>query len=64
LTAVRLIVLHNLTYMHELTVHARSAIKSGRFDSYRAAILAGSTPWQANTASTTSRKETNTKKDR
>jgi queuine tRNA-ribosyltransferase len=47
LTAVRLIVLHNLTYMRELTTHARAAIEAGRFDRYRAAILAGSTPWEA-----------------
>jgi queuine tRNA-ribosyltransferase len=47
LTAVRLIVLHNLTYMHELTRHARAAIEAGRFDPYRAAILSGSTPWNA-----------------
>src|SRR3954454_20082930 len=47
LTAVRLIVLHNLTYMHELTTHARTAIKAGSFDSYRTAILAGQSPWNA-----------------
>jgi queuine tRNA-ribosyltransferase len=47
LTAVRLIVLHNLTYMHQLTTHARAAIAAGRFDAYRAAIMAGSTPWDA-----------------
>jgi queuine tRNA-ribosyltransferase len=47
LTAVRLIVLHNLTYMHELTSRARTAIEAGRFDAYRAAVLAGSTPWEA-----------------
>ena len=35
LTAVRLLVLHNLTYMHELTTHARTAIAAGRFDAYR-----------------------------
>jgi queuine tRNA-ribosyltransferase len=45
LTAVRLIVLHNLTYMRELTTHARAAIQAGTFDSYRAAILSGATPW-------------------
>ena len=33
--------------MHELTPHARTAIESGRFDAYRAAILAGSSPWDA-----------------
>jgi queuine tRNA-ribosyltransferase len=47
LTAVRLIVVHNLTYMRELTRHARAAIRSGRFDAYRAAVLAGATPWDA-----------------
>src|SRR3954447_16875488 len=47
LTTVRLIVLHNLTYMHELTTHARAAIAAGRFDAYRAAVLDGATPWGA-----------------
>ncbi|HEX4731885.1 MAG TPA: tRNA guanosine(34) transglycosylase Tgt [Solirubrobacterales bacterium] len=52
LTAVRLIVLHNLTYMHQLTTHARAAIEAGRFEAYRAAVLAGASPWEA--ASSTS----------
>jgi queuine tRNA-ribosyltransferase len=47
LTAVRLIVIHNLTYMRELTTHARAAIEAGRFDAYRIAVLAGSAPWDA-----------------
>jgi queuine tRNA-ribosyltransferase len=47
LTAVRLIVLHNLTYMRELTTHARRAIQEQRFDAYRAAVMAGATPWAA-----------------
>jgi queuine tRNA-ribosyltransferase len=47
LTAVRLIVLHNLTYMHQLTTHARAAIEAGKFDAYRTAILTGSSPWDA-----------------
>jgi queuine tRNA-ribosyltransferase len=47
LTAVRLIVLHNLTYMHQLTTHARTAIETGSFESYRTAILTGSSPWDA-----------------
>jgi queuine tRNA-ribosyltransferase len=46
LTAVRLIVLHNLTYMHELTTHARTAIKNGTFATYRESILSGKAPWQ------------------
>jgi len=47
LTAVRLIVLHNLVYMRELTEGARRAIEAGRFADYRAAVLAGSPPWSA-----------------
>jgi queuine tRNA-ribosyltransferase len=47
LTAVRLLVLHNLTYMHELTTHARAAIESGTFEPYRQAVLTGATPWDA-----------------
>jgi queuine tRNA-ribosyltransferase len=47
LTAVRLLVLHNLVYMHELTQHARAAIGAGRFEPYRAAVLAGAPPWSA-----------------
>jgi queuine tRNA-ribosyltransferase len=47
LTAVRLIVLHNLTYMHELTTRARRAIQGGTFEAYRSAVLAGAAPWAA-----------------
>jgi queuine tRNA-ribosyltransferase len=47
LTAVRLLVLHNLTYMHQLTRHARAAIEAGSFAAYRTAVLAGSSPWDA-----------------
>jgi queuine tRNA-ribosyltransferase len=47
LTAVRLICLHNLTYMQELTRHARRAIEAGTFSSYAAAVLAGKAPWEA-----------------
>jgi queuine tRNA-ribosyltransferase len=47
LTAVRLIVLHNLTYMRELTTHARKAIEAQRFEQYRQAVLAGAPPWDA-----------------
>ncbi len=45
LTAVRLICLHNLTYMHELTTHARMAIEAGTFSDYASTILAGAAPW-------------------
>jgi queuine tRNA-ribosyltransferase len=47
LTAVRLICLHNLTYMHELTRHAREAIAVGRLSEYRNSILKGRAPWDA-----------------
>ncbi|MET0559878.1 MAG: tRNA guanosine(34) transglycosylase Tgt [Solirubrobacterales bacterium] len=47
LTAVRLICLHNLTYMRELTEHARTAIERGEFASYRQAVLDGAAPWDA-----------------
>jgi queuine tRNA-ribosyltransferase len=47
LTAVRLIVLHNLTYMGELTEGAKRAIRAQRFEAYRAAVLAGAPPWDA-----------------
>ena len=40
-------VLHNLTYMRELTRHARTAIEAGEFDRPRAAVLAGRSPWDA-----------------
>ncbi|HEY5052002.1 MAG TPA: tRNA-guanine transglycosylase, partial [Solirubrobacterales bacterium] len=47
LTAVRLICLHNLTYMHELTSNARSAIAAGAYAAYASAVMAGSSPWAA-----------------
>ncbi len=45
LTAVRLLCLHNLTYMHQLMDHARKAIEAGTFSTYAASILAGTPPW-------------------
>jgi queuine tRNA-ribosyltransferase len=45
LTAVRLLCLHNLTYLEELMVHARGAIEAGRFAAYSAAVMAGAAPW-------------------
>jgi queuine tRNA-ribosyltransferase len=47
LTAVRLICRHNLTYMRELTTHARSAIEAGTYSAYAAGVLAGKAPWEA-----------------
>jgi queuine tRNA-ribosyltransferase len=47
LTAVRLICLHNLTYMRELTTHARAAIKTGTFADFAANVLSARAPWEA-----------------
>jgi queuine tRNA-ribosyltransferase len=47
LTAVRMLVLHNLEYMQQLTAGARAAIEGSRFDVYADAILAGAAPWAA-----------------
>jgi queuine tRNA-ribosyltransferase len=47
LTAVRLLVLHNLTYMERLVAEAREAIAAGRFAAYSAAVRDGAAPWEA-----------------
>ena len=47
LTAVRLMVEHNLTYMEELMAGARKAITAGTYESYSAAVLDGKAPWDA-----------------
>jgi queuine tRNA-ribosyltransferase len=47
LTAVRLLCLHNLTYMNELMTHARTSIRAGTLSSYSASVLSGTAPWQA-----------------
>jgi queuine tRNA-ribosyltransferase len=45
LTAVRLLAIHNLTYMERLAAGAREAIGAGRFQAYSGAILGGKPPW-------------------
>jgi queuine tRNA-ribosyltransferase len=45
LTAIRLLCLHNLTYMQELTAQARFAIAAGAFDSFSSEVIAGDPPW-------------------
>jgi queuine tRNA-ribosyltransferase len=47
LTAVRLLALHNLTYMERLTAAARDAIGSGDLEGFSSAVLAGRAPWDA-----------------
>jgi len=46
LTGARLLILHNLTYMEQLTEHAREAIEAGNYASYSDTILGGAAPWQ------------------
>ncbi len=45
LTAVRLLVLHNLTFLERLMAGSRGAIEAGSFAGYREAVLAGAPPW-------------------
>ena len=47
LTAVRLLVLHNLTWMERLVAGAREAIEAGRFAAYSEAVRGGAAPWDA-----------------
>jgi tRNA-guanine family transglycosylase len=47
LTAVRLLVDHNLTYMERLMRGAREAIAAGQYGDYSEKILAGTAPWDA-----------------
>jgi queuine tRNA-ribosyltransferase len=47
LTAVRLLVEHNLSYVEQLMSEAREAISAGRYGAYGRAVLAGATPWKA-----------------
>jgi len=53
LTAVRLLVEHNLAYLELLVRRARNAIAIGRFDAYRADLLSGRAPWSAASAPAT-----------
>jgi queuine tRNA-ribosyltransferase len=50
LTAVRLLTLHNLTYMERLAEGTRDAIRAGRFSEYATAVDAGASPWAATAA--------------
>jgi queuine tRNA-ribosyltransferase len=45
LTGVRLLVVHNLTYLERLVGGAREAIRARRFAAFRRSILAGAPPW-------------------
>jgi queuine tRNA-ribosyltransferase len=52
LTALRLLALHNLTFLERLADGAREAIAVGRFQDYSDAVLAGAAPWDATTQAT------------
>jgi queuine tRNA-ribosyltransferase len=45
LTAVRLLCLHNLTFVHRLVSGARAAIIAGTFSSFSTAVQKGTAPW-------------------
>jgi queuine tRNA-ribosyltransferase len=45
LTGARLLTLHNLTYMEQLTERARKAIEAGDYPSYSDTVLGGAAPW-------------------
>jgi queuine tRNA-ribosyltransferase len=45
LTAVRLLCLHNLTFMHALVTGAREAIVTGTLAEFSADVLSGAPPW-------------------
>ena len=47
LTAVKLLMVHNLTFMEQLGSGARRAIADGRYEEYKRAVLAGAAPWEA-----------------
>jgi queuine tRNA-ribosyltransferase len=47
LTAVRLLCLHNLTYLHQLVSSARRAITAGTLTSYSTDVMNGAAPWEA-----------------
>jgi queuine tRNA-ribosyltransferase len=47
MTAVRLLCLHNLTYLERLVDGARKAIEAGAYAPYRAALEGGRAPWAA-----------------
>jgi queuine tRNA-ribosyltransferase len=46
LTGARLLTLHNLTYMEQLTERSREAIEAGDYASYSDAVLGGAAPWK------------------
>ncbi len=47
LTAVRILVEHNLTYMERLMAGAREAISARTFGAYAESVLGGAAPWEA-----------------
>jgi queuine tRNA-ribosyltransferase len=46
LTAVRLLCLHNLTFLRHLVTNARKAIEAATYQEYQASILGGGTPYR------------------
>jgi queuine tRNA-ribosyltransferase len=46
-TAALLLTVHNLAFLERLAAGARAAIAASSFAAYKAAVLTGSTPWEA-----------------
>jgi queuine tRNA-ribosyltransferase len=46
LTAVKLLTIHNLTFMEQLGSAARTAIADGRYEDFKRSILSGASPWE------------------
>lgn len=44
---MRLLVLHNLTFLERLLAGAREAIGAGRYGGYAESVLGGAAPWEA-----------------
>ncbi len=47
LTAVRLLCLHNLTFLHHLLSGARRSIEAGKFSDYSSSIMSGGSPYSS-----------------
>jgi queuine tRNA-ribosyltransferase len=45
MTGVRLLTIHNLTFLERLVSGARTAIAAGQLAAYREAVLGGAPPW-------------------
>ncbi len=45
MTGLRLLTTHNLAFTEAIVSGAREAIRAGRYEAYREAVLGGAAPW-------------------